>query len=81
MGPAGSGTVVEPGPVPPLEKLHTAEYDVVRSAGLILPDGRERTGLCAADGHVAGSRERRMIYVLLCERRNKSSDPKQMGGG
>lgn len=33
--------MVEPGLVPPFEKLSTAKYNVVMSAGLILPEGRE----------------------------------------
>lgn len=32
---------MEPGPAPPLEGRHTAKYNVVASAGLILPDGEE----------------------------------------
>lgn len=34
--------MVEPGLVPPFEKLCTAKYNVVMSAGLILPEGREQ---------------------------------------
>jgi len=80
--------VVEPGLVPPFEKLCTAKYNVVMSAGLILPDGREldsvlqtATSLAPERKKEGGREERtsrrkslRMIYVLLCRRRNKSSD-------
>lgn len=89
--------MVEPGLVPPFEKLCTAKYNVVMSAGLILPEGREPDSVLqtatslASEGERArkeGGRKRkreqkkespRMIYVLLCRRRNKSSDLAQRG--
>lgn len=89
MGPAELGPMAEPGPVPPSEKLCAAKYNVVMSAGLILPDGRELD----SDGHIPRFREEekgekkgaerrkspRMIYVLLCRHRNKSSVVEQRG--
>lgn len=91
-----SGTVVEPGLVPHFEKLCTAKYNVVMSAGLILPEGRESDSVLQTATSLASERERekeerggqnkkegteemRMIYVLLCRCRNKSSDLAQRG--
>lgn len=89
--------MVEPGLVPPFEKLRTAKYNVVMSAGLILPEGREPDSVLQTATSLAsqgekkrkeGGRKRkraqkkespRMIYVLLCRRRNKSSDLAQRG--
>lgn len=90
--------MVEPGLVPPFEKLRTAKYNVVMSAGLILPEGEREpdsvlqtaTSLASVGGKKSkerGQKEKReqkkesprMIYVLLCRRRNKSSDLAQRG--
>lgn len=87
--------MVEPGLVPLFEKPCTAKYNVVMSAGLILPEGREPDSGCRQP-HPSLQREReerggqrrkreqkkesqRMIYVVLCRSRNKSSDLVQMG--
>lgn len=48
--------MVEPGRVPPSEKLCATKYNVVMSAGLILPDGREPDS--AADSHIPRFSER-----------------------
>lgn len=87
--------MVEPRLVPHFEKLCTAKYNVVMSAGLILPEGRESDSVLQTATSLASERERerrkggqnkkegaeemRMIYVLLCRCRNKSSDLVQWG--
>lgn len=48
--------MVEPGLVPCFEKPCTAKYNVLMSAGLILPEGR--AGLCPADSHILSFGER-----------------------
>lgn len=53
-----SGTVVEPGLVPHFEKLCTAKYNVVMSAGLILPEGRESDSVLQTATSLASERER-----------------------
>lgn len=58
------------------------------SAGLILPEGREPDSVLQTATSLASEEKRkreqkkespRMIYVLLCRRRNKSSDLAQRG--
>lgn len=50
--------MVEPGLVPPFEKLCTAKYNVVMSAGLILPEGREPDSVLQTATSLASERER-----------------------
>lgn len=50
--------MVEPGLVPPFEKLCTAKYNVVMSAGLILPEGRELDSVLQTATSLASESER-----------------------
>lgn len=50
--------MVEPGLVPHFEKLCTAKYNVVMSAGLILPEGRESDSVLQTATSLASERER-----------------------
>lgn len=70
--------MVEPGLVPHFERLRTAKYNVVMSAGLILPEGREPDSVLQRATSLAserkGAEQMRMIYDPLCRCRNKSSE-------
>lgn len=59
MGPAELGPTVEPGLVPPSEKLCAAKYNVVMSAGLILPDGRELDSVLQTATSLASERKKK----------------------
>lgn len=51
--------MAEPVLVPPFEKLCTAKYNVVMSAGLILPEGREPDSVLQTATSLASERERK----------------------
>lgn len=51
--------MVEPGLVPPFEKLCTAKYNVVMSAGLILPEGREPDSILQTATSLASEGEKK----------------------
>ncbi len=51
--------MVKPGLVPPLEKLCTTKYNVVMSAGLILPEGSEPDSVLQTATSLASEGEKR----------------------
>lgn len=66
--------MVEPRLVPPFEKLCTAKYNVVMSAGLILPEGRESDSVLQTATSLASEREREEEGGAEQERRSRRNE-------